>query len=117
MSQTEQESETRSRVTRPSRARRVRGSISFVPAAAEDDVETSKSVRAVVIAMAITFVMLLVFNSDGLRSWARDLPQGSLSDSVIVATEAWHQQMETIGFSAPKKIVRGWMERIRELEW
>ncbi len=81
------------------------------PAVAE--AVTAASVRKATIAMLIATLMLLVFNSDGLRSYARNLPESAAADQFVIATNTWHAWMDAIGFAAPKRTVQDVMDLLR----
>lgn len=47
--------------------------------------------------MAIALAILLVFNSQGLAKWSRDLPPSTFNLHVADATAWWHERMLQLG--------------------
>lgn len=47
--------------------------------------------------MAIALAILLVFNSQGLAKWSRDLPPSTFNLHVADATAWWHELMLKLG--------------------
>lgn len=75
------------------------------------------NVRAAGIAMLIAFALMAVFNSGGLRSYARDLPDGWIADELVVRADQWHDLMQTLGPAHAGPAVRQAFERIRKIRW
>lgn len=75
---------------------------------------TRATVLKAATAMIIATLVLGVFNSDGLRSYARDLQPSTLNDQIVRTADSWHDLMHRAGFTEPKRIVRELMERFRE---
>lgn len=99
-----QESPTPTRHAQIGSIAQIRGAISHIPLAA----------RRAFLAMLIASALLLLFNSDGLRSYARDLPANAVSDTVVAFADDWHMMMTAIGFDQPKACVQDWMSMLRE---
>ena len=76
--------------------------------------KTRSTVRQAMASMILASLILLVFNSDGLRSYARDLPPSRLSDQLVLAADNWHQLMQSIGATRPKELVRQLVAELRE---
>lgn len=85
--------------------------------AAANDKATGLSVRDGVIIMTIASLILLFFNSDGLRLWARNLPGNAASDVLVNAADDWHELMVQTGFAAPKRVVQQLVTGTQDLEW
>ena len=79
--------------------------------------ETMTNVRRAGWAMIIAFVLMAVFNSSGLRSWARDLPPGWVADRAVAGADAWHALMADVGAAELRPAVHGFFERVRGVQW
>ena len=78
---------------------------------------TRANVRAAGIAMLIAVGLMAVFNSDELRSYARDLPDGWLADAAIVGADRWHEFMLAFGPANAQPAIRNVFEAMRETRW
>lgn len=74
-------------------------------------------VRDATIAMLVAALVLLVFNSKGLRSWLRDLPGSATTDVLVNRADQWHRLMGKIGFTAPRATLQNMMSEFRETNW
>lgn len=79
--------------------------------------ETMTNVRRAGIAMLTAFALMAVFNSSGLRSWARDLPPGWVADEAVAGADAWHSLMVELGPAAVRPAAHALLERVRKLAW
>jgi len=79
--------------------------------------ETMTNVRRVGIAMFVAFALMAVFNSSGLRSWARDLPPGWVADQAVAGADAWHALMVELGPAAVRPAAHALLESIRAIAW
>lgn len=79
--------------------------------------ETSRAIRDGIIAMLVAMLLLLVFNSAGLRSWARNLPGSTVSDVIVSCADRWHAVMREIGATVPKAAVQNAVSDFRDYEW
>lgn len=79
--------------------------------------ETMTNVRRAGIAMLTAFALMAVFNSGGLRSWARDLPPGWVADQAVAGADAWHALMVDLGPAAVRPAAHAVLERVRGVDW
>jgi hypothetical protein len=79
--------------------------------------ETMTNVRRAGIAMLIAFALMALFNSTGLRSWARDMPPGWVADQAVAGADAWHALMVELGPASVRPIVHGVLEDLRKTQW
>lgn len=79
--------------------------------------ETMTNVRRAGIAMLIAFALMAVFNSSGLKSWARDLPAGWVADEAVAGADAWHALMVELGPAAVRPAVHEAFEGLRLVRW
>ena len=79
--------------------------------------DTVANVRRAGWAMLVAFALMAVFNSSGLRSYARDLPPGWVADQAVAGADAWHALMVALGPAKVRPAVHGLFERIRKAEW
>lgn len=78
---------------------------------------TRANVRAAGLVMLVAFALMAVLNSSGLRSYARDLPEGWLADRLIVAADRWHGLMLAWGPAQLRPAVNDLLERARKAGW
>lgn len=76
-------------------------------------ISTHKTVRRAITAMLVSAVILLIFNSDGLRSYARDLPGSQIADQIVLSADAWHGLMRGLGTTRLKAMMQRLMEDFR----
>jgi hypothetical protein len=79
--------------------------------------ETMTNVRRAGIAMLIAFALMALFNSTGLRSWARDMAPGWVADQAVAGADAWHALMVELGFASLRPIAHGVLEDLRKTQW
>jgi hypothetical protein len=75
------------------------------------------NVRAAAFAMLIAFAIFLVFESEGLRHFTRDLPGNHITDVLVSAADRWHALMQRLGPARVQPAVREVFDRIREIHW
>ncbi len=68
-------------------------------------------------AMLIAFALFLVFESEGLRRFSRDLPGNALTDLLVYNSDRWHGLMERLGPAQVQPAVRDVLERVRAIHW
>jgi len=68
-------------------------------------------------AMLIAFALFLVFESEGLRHFTRDLPGNAFTDVLVYGADRWHGLMERLGPAQVEPAVREVLERIRYIRW
>jgi len=68
-------------------------------------------------AMLIAFALFLVFESQGLRRFTRDLPGNALTDVLVHGADRWHELMERLGPAQVEPAIREVFERIRYIRW
>ncbi len=73
--------------------------------------------RAAAFAMLIAFALFLVFESEGLRHFARDLPGNAVTDVMVEAADRWHALMERLGPARVQPAVRAVFEKVQEIRW
>jgi hypothetical protein len=79
--------------------------------------DSAANVRNTVVAMLIAFAVFFVFESEGIRHFARDLPGNAATDLMVRAADGWHALMERLGPAHVQPAVREQFERIRYLRW
>lgn len=85
--------------------------------AAATENATRQSIRRGVISMLVAAAVLLVFNSAGLRSWARGLPGNAVTDVLVEAADRWHGIMQRVGFATAMDVVQDAVAEFREQPW
>ncbi|MBX3575634.1 MAG: hypothetical protein KF723_00385 [Rhizobiaceae bacterium] len=58
---------------------------------------TAANVRAGLIVFAVSLLLLAMFLSSSLQSYAYDLPVNPLTETIVAWVDAWHGWMEAIG--------------------
>ena len=81
------------------------------------EAETARSVRYGSIAMIVAMLVLLVFNSAGLKTWVRNLPGNATTDFIVTQTDRWHGLMESFGLTLPKAMVQNAVAEFRAADW
>jgi hypothetical protein len=76
-----------------------------------------RCVRNATVTMLVAAVVLLVFNSTGLKSWLRDLPGNRATDVLVERADQWHALMQRVGFTRPKVVVQDALSTFREADW
>jgi hypothetical protein len=74
-------------------------------------------VRKGVISMLVAAAVLLVFNSAGLRSWARGLPGNPATDMLVVGADWWHSTMRRAGLTEAMAAVQDAVTAFRGQGW
>jgi hypothetical protein len=67
--------------------------------------------------MSVAALVLLAFNSTGLRSWLRDLPGNATTDILVERADQWHSLMQRAGLTIPKKTIQNAVTEFREASW
>lgn len=71
--------------------------------------EAARALRWAATTIAVTTVLLLVFNSASLRDWADGLAPSETSQTIRAAADGWADRMDGLGLSAPRAAVhRSW---------
>ena len=68
-------------------------------------------------AMLIAFAVFVVFESEGIRHFSRDLPGNAATDLMVQAADRWHALMERLGPAHVQPAVREQFEQIRDIRW
>ena len=79
--------------------------------------DTAGNVRTAAGAMLIAFAIFLVFESEGLRHFTRDLPGNTITDVMVEGADNWHALMERLGPARVQPAVREAFDRLREIRW
>ena len=79
--------------------------------------DTPGNARTAASAMLIAFAIFLVFESEGLRHFTRDLPGNALTDAMVEAADSWHALMERLGPARVQPSVRQFFDRLRDIRW
>jgi hypothetical protein len=75
---------------------------------------TRRTVGRATTAIILAALILLVFNSSGLRTYARDLPASQLADRIVLGADGWHNLMRQLGATQPKAWVRQVVTKLRD---
>ena len=73
--------------------------------------------RRAATAMLIAFAVFALFDSRGIRAFARDLPGNAFTDRLVATADGWHALMERVGPAALGPAVRDRFESLREVQW
>ena len=95
--------------------RRSRNGAPVLQATTEND--TITNVRGAVVLMLIGVLILLTFDSEGLRHISRDLPANKLADAAISAADRWHALMLQAGPAHVAPGVHAAFEKLRGISW
>jgi hypothetical protein len=79
--------------------------------------ESDSNARRAAGAMLIAFALFLVFESEGLRRFTRDLPGNAFTDILVYNADRWHGLMERLGPAQVQPAVRDVLERVRAIRW
>ena len=79
--------------------------------------DTAANARGAALAMLIAFALFLVFESEGLRHFTRDLPGNAATDVMVDAADRWHALMLRLGPAHVAPAVWDAFERLREARW
>lgn len=102
--------------SRPSRS--LKPALRFArPAEAKARPDTAANARVAATAMLIAFALFLLFESQGLRHFARDLPGNAVTDKMVEAADRWHALMLQLGPARVQPAVRDTFERLRDIRW
>jgi len=79
--------------------------------------DSASNARTAAAAMLIAFALFALFNTQGIRHFARDLPGNAFTDLLVDAADKWHGMMERAGPAQVGPAVREQFERLRGLNW
>ncbi len=79
--------------------------------------DTLANARIAGAAMLIAFALFLLFESEGLRHFTRDLPGNAVTDLMVEGADHWHGLMERLGPAHVQPAVRSVFERLRDIRW
>lgn len=89
----------------------------FARADARGEGATLDNVRSAVLVMAVGFLLFAVFDTEGIRHFARDLPGNAVSDLLVAWADRWHALMLDLGPARVMPAVRDAFEAVRDLPW
>jgi hypothetical protein len=73
--------------------------------------------RTAAFAMLIAFGLFLVFESEGLRHFTRDLPGNAVTDVMVRAADRWDGLMQRLGPARVQPAIRAVFEEAQEIRW
>jgi hypothetical protein len=79
--------------------------------------DSAANARRAAVAMLIAFALFALFDSRGIRSFARDLPGNAATDVMVDAADRWHALMQRLGPATLAPAVRDRFDRLREIGW
>jgi hypothetical protein len=79
--------------------------------------DTAGNVRTAAGAMLIAFALFLVFESEGLRHFTRDLPGNAVTDMLVEGADNWHALMERLGPARLEPAIRETFDQVRKTRW
>jgi hypothetical protein len=85
--------------------------------AARRETETHASVRRLMVALLLSAVILLVFNSERLVTLVNGFEVGPVQDVVVTRVTAWNELMVDAGLTAPSHAVREDVNQLRQTDW
>jgi hypothetical protein len=85
--------------------------------AARRETETRASVRRLMVALLLSAVILLVFNSERLVTLVNGFEVGPVQDVVVTCVTAWNELMVDTGLTAPSHAVREDVNQLRQTDW
>jgi hypothetical protein len=87
--------------------------------AAEDARRTDSiaNARVAAYAMLIAFALFIVFESEGIRHFTRDLPGCAVTDVMVEAADRWHAWMLRLGPARVQPAVRAAFDWARTIQW
>ncbi len=81
------------------------------------EAETRRTVRRMLYGMLLAAAILLTFHSGALLTYVRGLPIGTVEDTIIALTQAWHEQMEKNGATVLFAEMREWFQGVHDATW
>lgn len=78
---------------------------------------SARNARSAAGAMLIAFAVFLLFQSEGLQRFTRDLPGNAFTDMLVEGADRWHHLMERLGTAQVQPAVRDLFEHIRSIRW
>jgi hypothetical protein len=80
-------------------------------------VETRRSFRRMLQALALATVLLLFFSSERLVTWVNGFEVGSVQDAIVSVSTDWHSLMADAGFTVPAETVRAELDELYGADW
>lgn len=80
-------------------------------------VETRRSFRRMLQALALATVLLLFFSSERLVTWVNGFEVGSVQDAIVSVSTDWHSLMADAGFTMPAETVRAELDELHGADW
>jgi len=87
------------------------------PAEQKGAPDSAGNARSAAAAMLIAFALFLVFESEGLRHFTRDLPGNAFTDILVRNADRWDALMQRLGPAQVQPAIRDQFERIRSIRW
>ena len=78
---------------------------------------SAANARRAGLAMLIALALFIVFESEGIRHFTRDLPGNAVTDAMVDMADRWHALMERLGPARVQPAVRNAFARIHDLRW
>lgn len=82
-----------------------------------DALETRRNVRRMLVALALTTLLLLAFSSERLVTWVNGFDVGPVQDAVVSASTRWNDFMAGAGLTAPAEAVRTEVDALHATDW
>lgn len=79
--------------------------------------DTAANVRGAAAAMLVAFALFALFDSKGIRHFARDLPGNAATDIIVDAADRWNALMQELGLSHVRPAVRDLFDVVRDISW
>jgi len=79
--------------------------------------DSAANARNAAAAMLIAFAVFLLFESEGIRHFTRDLPGNAVTDIMVQSADRWHKLMQRLGPAQVQPAIREVFERIRATRW
>lgn len=70
----------------------------------------TKVIRQTLTSFLIAMVVMAMFNSASLLTWAYDLQAGALSDRISLYAENWDEGMQDLGPARVTDSLRSWFQ-------
>lgn len=83
----------------------------------EAGLDTAANVRSALVAMLVAFSLFALFDSKGIRHFARDLPGNAATDIIVDAADRWNGWMQALGLSHVGPAVRDVFDVVRDISW
>jgi hypothetical protein len=79
--------------------------------------DAASNARYAARAMLVAVAVLMLFSSEGICRFTRDLPGNAATDAMVDAADRWHGLMQRLGAAQLGPAVRGAFSRIHDLRW